>query len=1527
MLIISIQTERSIFYTKTSDTNLEQQKTRSSHQAGLSASLSTPVSLNLQLCPGLSQLPHQVTFKIARKKKSNNVTLHVTDIDVHNTKLHFVDVSVVLQNVTTRNSAFRLQAMSCTTVLFSNVSFQQTLTSKSSVSVHFHGNFTDISFLGCTFDGSGVLCGDDLHLHSSVSSRSHRAPNSYIDKIFIDNSIFTKLEHNLNLIQCNVRLVKILNSNLTGNRLVRKSSGRQADILILQASNTSLLISDCYFINNSCSVDCKLLSLQDSLLTIHSSSFLNNRALGDSVMRILVSQGNEVEMINSSLKNNTFGKTLNRKAGLLEFKFSDVVIQNCDMLDNHLPTETVLIEQTDSESFVYVRHTSELSVIRVVRGVMKVLHSTFSGNIGSSGAVLHTESTHLLIDHLVCVGTFSELSGGCLHASNLKYKYSLSIKDLLLEGKQDSDSSSHSANHTNVQITVSNSKFFFNTARENGGVIHSTGVNLNCLNSSFQENAAEFGGALFSAESLADVKHCHFHNNSAKRHAGAMYVSQSECLVSHSTFEMNSAGSDGGAMYSEKTLLYVVSSAFESNTAQSESDTDESAGSRGGAVYVADCTNRRPTHIDEALEKDMRLVHREANFGSMHCEFENLLNATLTLYKSRFYKNYVRKEGGAVYAARTDELLLVHILYSSFEGHSGTTVELASASSLDSCPSMIAFSSFTHNLKTDLFMYSNVLLAKINISKEFTTQCSNVPAIRCIFVAFVQDVVISYSEFCPQFISGNPAVFARIAIPATPTKLVTLVCPKFFRPHLEHTVVFYASARMISAFFQCLACDKGYYPGLNILRSIIDYKSRDYLPDHVDLWSDFVLLDRPLGLIWTNYIHGRHCLACPVGADCSRSLETLLDYWAYQYDDVLQYVWLMRCPPGYCCSEPPCHRYDACAPHRTGTLCGHCAAGHTEAIFSTQCLPSDKCTDTWILYVYGSAVIALCVILVLVRDIKESAKDLATRSTTAVKRLLCCKKEHTDEDEESKEEPHDAPEEQLKTTLDNDTNDSVAEVDNQPHNNTERPESEDNPENADGNDKPEDIKDDTETGNAAPDEKTERKSIFLITSSSSNAETNLTKYVQIALFCIQDASLMAISVPNFAHMDKNSLEDYLYDFSHLTVKFIKLGQRFCLPFSLSPSEKLLVKNTHCVLVILLLFLSYLTCVGAQRIPVLAKFSTWLSVSLAPRLVYALMTALLIFYQTIVTVCLSLIHCVDLEYTSVRTSGKMGLYENLVPIEELESTTQRSVLLIDGDIVCFQLWQFGAFAFLLLWVLPFILVLLFGTGLVDHRKISVFQFVCACFFPPPFLIWWIIKLFREQLNKVRESQSEDEDAESDPSLDSALDVLQKSYKSISIVGVGPIGWIGMIKVRRMLLVMAYTFIIHPIWKLACMMLVLVFTLLLHEHIYPFNDDKANKAFGFSMVLLYFIGFVNIMKAYFLNGPLDREILQMQLSFCEHFLNVFMIWIPFVVMPIFAFLYFGMHMHRKRQRKTEETEQNGVDCASSLPEQASHDEHEV
>ena len=256
-------------------------------------------------------------------------------------------------------------------------------------------------------------------------------------------------------------------------------------------------------------------------------------------------------------------------------------------------------------------------------------------------------------------------------------------------------------------------------------------------------------------------------------------------------------------------------------------------------------------------------------------------------------------------------------------------------------------------------------------------------------------------------------------------------------------------------------------------------------------------------------------------------------------------------------------------------------------------------------------------------------------------------------------------------------------------------------------------------------------------------------------------------------------------------------------------------------------------------------------SLISRIVSAFTYISLLMYSSSTQLCLSLLHCVPLGETQV--------------------------LFLDGNIKCYQPFQYFLLAYVISSVLPFCLIPVLGSYLLKFDRISVKQFIFACIFPLPFCCYWIYSLSKDRLYQkscdplerglravIRGGESIEGTSSSgelvtsdfDEHTSSALRVLVgpfRSHTSSRWFKGCPVPWEGFLIFRRLALIVVLTFVHDDRLKMMLVLTLCVAILISHVYVRPFQKSKDNLIESLSLsVLIVLCGLTMIKVLYYGEG---------------------------------------------------------------------------
>ena len=189
------------------------------------------------------------------------------------------------------------------------------------------------------------------------------------------------------------------------------------------------------------------------------------------------------------------------------------------------------------------------------------------------------------------------------------------------------------------------------------------------------------------------------------------------------------------------------------------------------------------------------------------------------------------------------------------------------------------------------------------------------------------------------------------------------------------------------------------------------------------------------------------------------------------------------------------------------------------------------------------------------------------------------------------------------------------------------------------------------------------------------------------------------------------------------------------------------------------------------------------------------------------------------------------------------------LLYDGNVVCFQWWQYILIAFICTYFVPLVLTLFWGSFKFYNRTISMGKLLLACSFPLPYLLYWtFVSLF----SRARNGCTVKEDSPSSQVSRSSVErVLYDSFKRPEDGGKLSLSWESVMIGRRLILIVLKAFVSDPMPRLLIMILFCVLFLLHHALSQPFRDGFANIVETISLLFVVVLAIVNVFFASFLS----------------------------------------------------------------------------
>lgn len=256
---------------------------------------------------------------------------------------------------------------------------------------------------------------------------------------------------------------------------------------------------------------------------------------------------------------------------------------------------------------------NESSPITIVNSEVSISNCIFEETSGGRGGAILLEDSDLSLEETTFNGTRSESDGSAIMA------------------------------HSDSEVVVNDCIFVQTSCAFGGSIALINDTSAMITNSSFSENVADQGGAIFAVSydsAKLEIENCEFRKNHANQ-GGAVFVNGVESVVLSSVFDENKAEGEGGALKfegtgdisSDESKLLLKDCVFENNKA-----------GFGGAAIIRDVS------ANITISK-FRVNRAETDGGALYIgDYSEVL-----CEKTDLTGNRAQRFGGAV-AIKTDEV-------------------------------------------------------------------------------------------------------------------------------------------------------------------------------------------------------------------------------------------------------------------------------------------------------------------------------------------------------------------------------------------------------------------------------------------------------------------------------------------------------------------------------------------------------------------------------------------------------------------------------------------------------------------------------------------------------------------------------------------------------------------------------------------------------------------------------------------------------------------------------------------------------
>ncbi|XP_028399337.1 uncharacterized protein LOC114522788 [Dendronephthya gigantea] len=543
------------------------------------------------------------------------------------------------------------------------------------------------------------------------------------------------------------------------------------------------------------------------------------------------------------------------------------------------------------------------------------------------------------------------------------------------------------------------------------------------------------------------------------------------------------------------------------------------------------------------------------------------------------------------------------------------------------------------------------------------------------------------------------------------------------------------------------------------------------------------------------------CKPCPRGGSCLDGVvKARPNFWGYKANTSIKFA---QCPPGYCCISKDCVSYDSCHGNRTGTLCGHCASGMSDGLFSSSCIFNAKCSVS----LFIPSALAILILYLIFFLYHEEIERIISKILFSSLKIFT-----------SRRIPARTP---------------------------------------------------------------------------TNERNRRGGLIKVVFYYYQVVRLLQGTVGS---QKRNHILGKLEDFIARLLNMILVDTALLnCPFqSLQPVQKTAILHSvgyfllgllailYIITVLVLYLQKFLKNSGYNEMTnIVANEEARQSWTFKARIASAFTYISLLMYASSTQLCLSLLHC--------------------VPVGN------NQVLFLDGNVKCYQTFQYILLAYVISSVFPFCLVPVLGAYLLKINRISVSQFCIACIFPLSFCCFWIYLVLREYRwqkragNDNRESSKNfgeacedycvENPSEDQPTNQQLLDPVhcQREHRHSCCQGeiredrptcdsgcriqnnevilrilLGPfrhhkaflcfpdsiLPWEGYLIFRRLVLIIVLTFVHDNRLKMMLTLTLCVIILASHTYIKPFTRPSVNAIESLSLsVLTVLCGFTLIKSLYY------------------------------------------------------------------------------
>ena len=535
------------------------------------------------------------------------------------------------------------------------------------------------------------------------------------------------------------------------------------------------------------------------------------------------------------------------------------------------------------------------------------------------------------------------------------------------------------------------------------------------------------------------------------------------------------------------------------------------------------------------------------------------------------------------------------------------------------------------------------------------------------------------------------------------------------------------------------------------------------------------------------------CQPCSFGASCKHGIKPKPNFWGYVYNNK---AFMILCPPGYCCqSKSKCAALHSCNGMRTGRLCGKCKKGYFQSIFTSDCIHEKHCKPVkfWALAVCSC--LLLTILFIFLQDIfLIIVKQLSMKKILAsIKRKIDCLWDTLSCMTKVNNEA-----ETIRDDIEQDTERMHNEPMNNPYGNVDQ------------------------TSNSNLDD----------CKSKSDNNSMAGGLIKIIFFFYQVHSMLTVYRLHTQIEYLTEIKGLVLSIFNLNLQIPFRSEIHCPFHEIDSTTKVLLTASFpiCCLVFAGSLYGFTHALPScfRKKDIVHKYA----MKAKPKLLIAILQFILLGYATLTSSILSLVTCLPL------ADGQKILY-------------------VDGNISCYQHWQYGILSLVLLWAIPLIYTLHKLPNYARKGEISIQGFYVALLLPLPFSICVAIRASRKmQVDEGDEVETmvtplvtNDQKMYADATMSKLVNVLVGPFRyNDSGEQRAKLSWEPVLLLQRILLSVCHTFILEPGNRSLVLLLFVIILTALNFMYRPFNNRFLNATNGVTFILLCITGIINAIYAY-------------------------------------------------------------------------------